>query len=89
MEILAKVTDKPKEVNFDSSYDAQIAATCLRSLASRLKMKHLNVKKVKSNVLVWCGELEKIPFTLPVRYKITAAQMERAQELGVFNEAAG
>lgn len=89
MDILEKVTGQPKAVPFATAYDAGIAATCLRSLARKHKVKDLNVRKVKSEILVWRGQMERIEFVMPKRhrYVITPEQMARAQVLGVFSEA--
>lgn len=68
-DILEKVKAKPKTVKFANSYDANIAATCLRSMARRLMLDDLNVIQIKGEVIVWTGRLEELEFTMPAVQK--------------------
>lgn len=85
LDILEKVTNTPKTVPFTDAYNAQIAATCLRALARARGITDLNVRKIKSSVLVWRGVLEEIPFVLPRRRMVVSD--ERRFKSAQFSEA--
>lgn len=89
MDILEKTTNTPKTVGFADAYDAGIACTCLRDLARRRGITDLNVRKIKNKVLVWRGQLERIPFKTPGRNQryISEEDYARAQVLGVFGQS--
>jgi hypothetical protein len=88
LDILEKATNTPKTVGFTDAYDASIAATCLRALARARGITDLNVRKIKTDILVWRGQLERIPFKTPGRNQryISEEDYARAQVLGVFGQ---
>jgi len=85
MDILEKITELPKTFVLPSSYDASIAATCIRAMAKNRKMNDVNVKKMNDRLLVWRGQLEEIPFSAPPR-KYSVASLARAQVVAAFGE---